>query len=141
MKIKGGQASAAPPVGSTLGQYGVNIPAILASVTLTTLPIVILYAIGRRQLLSGLIEKGLQASQNGGTGCQCADEENSGRCCRRQRLNRFHITRVCNVPSIMLTSLHDAGRRISDWMEVATRRALADQPKNVRQPANLNEFA
>ena len=25
MKIKGGQASAAPPVGSTLGQYGVNI--------------------------------------------------------------------------------------------------------------------
>ena len=24
MKIKGGQASAAPPVGSTLGQYGVN---------------------------------------------------------------------------------------------------------------------
>lgn len=25
MKIKGGQASAAPPVGSTLGQYGVNM--------------------------------------------------------------------------------------------------------------------
>ena len=36
------------------GQYGVNVPAILASVVLTTLPIVILYAIGRRQLLSGL---------------------------------------------------------------------------------------
>src|SRR5438477_11569416 len=25
LKIKGGQASAAPPVGSTLGQYGVNM--------------------------------------------------------------------------------------------------------------------
>src|SRR5580704_12273519 len=25
MKIKGGQANAAPPVGSTLGQYGVNM--------------------------------------------------------------------------------------------------------------------
>ncbi|MCY1141147.1 carbohydrate ABC transporter permease [Actinoplanes sp. Pm04-4] len=36
------------------GQFGVNIPAIAASVTLTTLPIVLLYAIGRRQLLSGL---------------------------------------------------------------------------------------
>jgi raffinose/stachyose/melibiose transport system permease protein len=36
------------------GQYSVNVPAVLASVMLTTLPIVILYAIGRRQLLSGL---------------------------------------------------------------------------------------
>ena len=36
------------------GQYSVNIPAVLASVVLTTLPILILYAIGRRQLLSGL---------------------------------------------------------------------------------------
>jgi raffinose/stachyose/melibiose transport system permease protein len=36
------------------GQYGVNIPAVLASVVLTTLPILVLYAIGRRQLLSGL---------------------------------------------------------------------------------------
>jgi raffinose/stachyose/melibiose transport system permease protein len=36
------------------GQYGNNTPAILASVVLTTLPILILYAIGRRQLLSGL---------------------------------------------------------------------------------------
>ena len=36
------------------GQFGVNVPAILASVVLTTLPILILYAIGRRQLLSGL---------------------------------------------------------------------------------------
>lgn len=36
------------------GQYGVNVPAVLASVVLTTLPIVVLYAIGRRQLLSGL---------------------------------------------------------------------------------------
>ncbi|GAA0439359.1 ABC transporter permease [Acrocarpospora corrugata] len=36
------------------GQYSVNVPAILASVVLTTLPILVLYAIGRRQLLSGL---------------------------------------------------------------------------------------
>ncbi|XVV09040.1 carbohydrate ABC transporter permease [Actinoplanes sp. CA-131856] len=36
------------------GQFGINVPAIAASVTLTTVPIVILYAIGRRQLLSGL---------------------------------------------------------------------------------------
>ncbi|MFL6127539.1 MAG: carbohydrate ABC transporter permease [Mycobacteriales bacterium] len=36
------------------GQYSVNVPAILASVVLTTLPILILYVVGRRQLLSGL---------------------------------------------------------------------------------------
>ncbi|MFI5713468.1 carbohydrate ABC transporter permease [Kribbella sp. NPDC051620] len=36
------------------GQFSVNVPAVLASVVLTTLPIVILYALGRRQLLSGL---------------------------------------------------------------------------------------
>jgi raffinose/stachyose/melibiose transport system permease protein len=36
------------------GQYSINIPAVLASVVLTTLPILILYVIGRRQLLSGL---------------------------------------------------------------------------------------
>jgi raffinose/stachyose/melibiose transport system permease protein len=36
------------------GQYGINVPAVLASVVLTTLPILILYVIGRRQLLSGL---------------------------------------------------------------------------------------
>ncbi|MFL6135433.1 MAG: carbohydrate ABC transporter permease [Nocardioidaceae bacterium] len=36
------------------GQYSVNVPAVLASVVLTTLPILLLYAIGRRQLLSGL---------------------------------------------------------------------------------------
>jgi raffinose/stachyose/melibiose transport system permease protein len=36
------------------GQYSVNIPAVLASVVLTTLPILILYIVGRRQLLSGL---------------------------------------------------------------------------------------
>ena len=36
------------------GQFGVNVPAIAASVTLTTIPIVLLYAIGRRQLVSGL---------------------------------------------------------------------------------------
>lgn len=36
------------------GQFSVNVPAVAASVVLTTLPVVILYAIGRRQLLSGL---------------------------------------------------------------------------------------
>ena len=36
------------------GQYSVNVPAVLASVVLTALPIVILYAVGRRQLVSGL---------------------------------------------------------------------------------------
>jgi len=36
------------------GQFNVNVPAIAAAVTLTTLPIILLYAIGRRQLLSGL---------------------------------------------------------------------------------------
>lgn len=36
------------------GQYSVNIPAVLASVVLTTLPILALYVVGRRQLLSGL---------------------------------------------------------------------------------------
>jgi raffinose/stachyose/melibiose transport system permease protein len=36
------------------GQYGLNVPAVLASVVLTTLPILALYAVGRRQLLSGL---------------------------------------------------------------------------------------
>jgi raffinose/stachyose/melibiose transport system permease protein len=41
-------------VWSFQGQYSVNIPAVLASVVLTTLPILILYVVGRRQLLSGL---------------------------------------------------------------------------------------
>jgi len=36
------------------GEYSVNVPAVLASVVLTTLPILILYVVGRRQLLSGL---------------------------------------------------------------------------------------
>ena len=36
------------------GQYSINTPAVLASVVLTTLPILIMYVIGRRQLLSGL---------------------------------------------------------------------------------------
>ncbi|MFC6568066.1 carbohydrate ABC transporter permease [Actinoplanes utahensis] len=36
------------------GQYSVNIPAVLASVVLTALPILTLYVLGRRQLLSGL---------------------------------------------------------------------------------------
>jgi raffinose/stachyose/melibiose transport system permease protein len=35
-------------------EYGVNIPAVLAAVVLTTLPLLVLYAFGRRQLLSGL---------------------------------------------------------------------------------------
>jgi raffinose/stachyose/melibiose transport system permease protein len=36
------------------GEFSVNVPAVLASVVLTTLPILILYVVGRRQLLSGL---------------------------------------------------------------------------------------
>ncbi|GGK66050.1 ABC transporter permease [Sphaerisporangium melleum] len=36
------------------GQYSVNVPAVLASVVLTTLPILVMYAVGRRQLLAGL---------------------------------------------------------------------------------------
>jgi raffinose/stachyose/melibiose transport system permease protein len=36
------------------GQYTVNIPAVLASVVLTSLPILALYAVGRRHLISGL---------------------------------------------------------------------------------------
>ncbi|MEU8146871.1 carbohydrate ABC transporter permease [Nonomuraea sp. NPDC048901] len=37
------------------GQYSINVPAVLASVVLTTLPILTLYVVGRRQLLSGLM--------------------------------------------------------------------------------------
>jgi raffinose/stachyose/melibiose transport system permease protein len=36
------------------GEYSINVPAVLASVVLTALPILALYVIGRRQLLSGL---------------------------------------------------------------------------------------
>jgi raffinose/stachyose/melibiose transport system permease protein len=36
------------------GQYSINVPAIAAAVVLTTLPILVLYAFGRRQLLNGL---------------------------------------------------------------------------------------
>jgi raffinose/stachyose/melibiose transport system permease protein len=36
------------------GQFTVNVPAILASVVLSTLPILALYIVGRRQLVSGL---------------------------------------------------------------------------------------
>ncbi|GIH67974.1 carbohydrate ABC transporter permease [Sphaerimonospora thailandensis] len=36
------------------GPYGVNVPAVLAAVVLTMLPILILYTVGRRRLLSGL---------------------------------------------------------------------------------------
>lgn len=41
-------------VWSLQGQFQVNVPAILAAVVLTTLPILALYIFGRRQLLSGL---------------------------------------------------------------------------------------
>jgi raffinose/stachyose/melibiose transport system permease protein len=36
------------------GQYSVNVPAVVAAVVLTALPILVLYAFGRRQLISGL---------------------------------------------------------------------------------------
>jgi raffinose/stachyose/melibiose transport system permease protein len=36
------------------GQYGVNVPAVLASVMLSVAPILVLYIVGRRQLVSGL---------------------------------------------------------------------------------------
>lgn len=36
------------------GQYSINVPAIVAAVVLTTLPILLLYTFGRRQLLNGL---------------------------------------------------------------------------------------
>jgi raffinose/stachyose/melibiose transport system permease protein len=36
------------------GEYQTNIPAVLAAVVLSTLPILILYSVGRRQLLRGL---------------------------------------------------------------------------------------
>lgn len=36
------------------GQYSVNVPAIMASVVLSTFPVIVLYVLGRRQLVSGL---------------------------------------------------------------------------------------
>lgn len=36
------------------GQFGVNVPAVLAAVTLSALPVLAAYMIGRRQLVSGL---------------------------------------------------------------------------------------
>ena len=36
------------------GQYSVNVPAVVAAVVLTTLPILVMYAFGRRQLVAGL---------------------------------------------------------------------------------------
>ena len=36
------------------GQYSVNVPAVLAAVVLSTLPILFVYVVGRRQLVSGL---------------------------------------------------------------------------------------
>ena len=35
-------------------QFGINVPAVLAAVVLTTLPVFALYLVGRRQLLGGL---------------------------------------------------------------------------------------
>jgi raffinose/stachyose/melibiose transport system permease protein len=35
-------------------EFSVNIPAVLAAVVLSTLPLVVLYALARRQLVSGL---------------------------------------------------------------------------------------
>ena len=43
-------------VWSFQGQFQVNVPAVLASVVLSTVPILMLYAVGRRQLVSGLSE-------------------------------------------------------------------------------------
>ncbi len=43
-------------VWSFQGQFQVNVPAVLASVVLSTIPILALYTIGRRQLVSGLSE-------------------------------------------------------------------------------------
>ncbi len=40
--------------GSSRASTAINIPAVLASVCSTTLPILVLYVVGRRQLLSGL---------------------------------------------------------------------------------------
>lgn len=36
------------------GQYSVNVPAVMASVVLSTFPVIALYVLGRRQLVSGL---------------------------------------------------------------------------------------
>jgi raffinose/stachyose/melibiose transport system permease protein len=36
------------------GQYAINVPAILAAVVLSLLPLLALYAVARRQLLGGL---------------------------------------------------------------------------------------
>jgi raffinose/stachyose/melibiose transport system permease protein len=36
------------------GEYGINVPAVLASVVLATLPILVVYVVGRRHLLAGM---------------------------------------------------------------------------------------
>ena len=36
------------------GQYGVNVPGLMAAVFLSVLPIVLLYVVARRQILGGL---------------------------------------------------------------------------------------
>jgi raffinose/stachyose/melibiose transport system permease protein len=43
-------------VWSFQGQFQVNVPAVLASVVLSTVPMIVLYTIGRRHLVSGLSE-------------------------------------------------------------------------------------
>ena len=43
-------------VWSFQGQFQVNVPAVLASVVLSTVPMIVLYTLGRRQLVSGLSE-------------------------------------------------------------------------------------
>ena len=42
------------------GQYSVNVPAVLAAVVLSTLPILVFYVVGRRQLVSGLTAGGVK---------------------------------------------------------------------------------
>ncbi|MBR7514076.1 carbohydrate ABC transporter permease, partial [Mycobacterium tuberculosis] len=37
------------------GQYNTNIPAILAVVTLATLPLIVAYAIGQEQIVKGMM--------------------------------------------------------------------------------------
>ena len=51
-----GQRTMPLAVWSFQGQFQVNVPAVLASVVLSTIPIVVLYTIGRRYLVSGLSE-------------------------------------------------------------------------------------
>jgi raffinose/stachyose/melibiose transport system permease protein len=51
-----GQRTMPLAVWSFQGQFQVNVPAVLASVVLSTVPMIVLYTLGRRQLVSGLSE-------------------------------------------------------------------------------------